>query len=171
VVWCARSARARRTRNGGTSGRSRIIEDAEFRGAELTGLYQLYHREPHHLDIELGADFVRAELRDTGEPLPRIPPRRYRLGFHYQGAKLSARVEGIRADRQDRVSELEEPTPGYNLLNATVGYRLFAGNVIYDVLLRGTNLTDEVAFSHVSFLKDVAPLPGRNLSLALRVAF
>lgn len=145
--------------------------DAEFRGAELTGLYEIYHGEPHHVDLELGADFVRAELRDTGEPLPRIPPRRYRLGLHYQGDRLSARIEGIRTDRQDRVAEREEPTPGYDLLNATVGYRLFAGDLVYDLLLRGTNLTDEVAFSHVSFLRDVAPLPGRDVSLALRVAF
>ncbi|MES1245685.1 MAG: TonB-dependent receptor [Acidobacteriota bacterium] len=145
--------------------------DAEFRGAELTGLYEIYHGEPHHLDLELGADFVRAELRDTGEPLPRIPPRRYRLGLHYQGDRLSARIEGIRTDRQDRVAAEEEPTPGYDLLNATVGYRLFARDMVYDLLLRGTNLTDEVAFNHVSFLKDVAPLPGRDVSLALRVAF
>jgi iron complex outermembrane receptor protein len=145
--------------------------DAEFRGAELTGLYRLYHHEPHHLDLELGADFVRAELRDTGEPLPRIPPRRYRLALHYQGDRLSARIEGIRADSQDRVSEFEEPTPGYDLLNVTAGYRMFAGDMVCDLLLRGSNLTNAVAFNHVSFLKDVAPLPGRDMSLALRVAF
>jgi iron complex outermembrane receptor protein len=38
-------------------------------------------------------------------------------------------------------------------------------------LLRGANLTDEEARNHVSFLKDLAPLPGRDVRLGLRVAF
>lgn len=145
--------------------------DAEFRGIELTGLYELIHAEPYHVDLELGADYVRAELRDTGDPLPRIPPLRYRLGIHYRGEKLQAQVEGQRVEEQDRVAALERPTEGYTLLNASVGYRFFAGNRVYDVLLRGTNLTDEEARNHVSFLKDLVPLPGRDVNLALRLTF
>jgi iron complex outermembrane receptor protein len=148
-----------------------VQRDAEFRGAELSGILQLYHGEPHHLDLELGADLVRAELRDTGEPLPRIPPRRYRMGLHYRGERFSGRLEGQRAEAQDRVSAFERPTDGYTLLNATLGYRFFLGNVVYDLLLRGSNLTDEEARNHVSFLKDRLPLPGRDVSLALKLAF
>lgn len=148
-----------------------VQRDAEFRGAELTGVYQLYHGEPHHVDFEFGADFVRAELRDTGEPLPRIPPRRYRLGFHYRGERLSGIVEGLRVDEQDRVARFERPTEGYTLVSASVGYRFFTASAIYDLLLRGTNLTDEEARNHVSFLKDLVPMPGRDVSLSLRVTF
>jgi iron complex outermembrane recepter protein len=148
-----------------------IQRDAEFRGAEISGVWELFHGEPNHLDVEVGADFVRAELRDTGEPLPRIPPRRYRLGLHYRGDKLQGRIEGIRTEEQDRVSRLELPTEGYTLLNATVGYRFFTSRAVYDVLLRGTNLTDEEARNHVSFLKDLVPQPGRDISLSLRVSF
>ena len=148
-----------------------VQRDAEFRGAELSGVVQLFHGEPNHVDLEIGADFVRAELRDTGEPLPRIPPRRYRLGLHYRGDRFQGRVEGIRAEEQDRVSQFELPTEGYTLLNATLGYRFFATRAVYDVLLRGTNLTDEEARNHVSFLKDLVPLPGRDVSLSLRVSF
>jgi iron complex outermembrane recepter protein len=144
--------------------------DAYFRGAELSGVYTLVHQEPHHLDAELGADYVRAELRDTGEPLPRIPPLRYRLGLHYHGDRFQGLIEGVRVQRQGRVSAFETATPGYTLLNANVGYRVFVGNTVLDLLLRATNLTDERAFNHVSFLKDVAPLPGRDVSLAVRVS-
>lgn len=145
--------------------------DAEFRGAELTGVVQLFHTEPHHFDLELGADFVRAELRETGEPLPRIPPRRYRLGVHYHGERLDGLVEATRVDEQDRVADFETPTEGYTLLNANLSYRIFTSRAIYDLLLRGTNLTDEEARNHVSFLKDRVPLPGRDVSLALRLTF
>jgi hypothetical protein len=34
--------------------------------------------------------------------------------------------------------------------------------MVHDLVLRGTNLTDELALNHVSFLKDVAPLPGET---------
>lgn len=148
-----------------------VQRDAEFRGAELTGVYQLYHGEPDHVDVEFGADFVRAELRDTGEPLPRIPPRRYRLGFHYRGERLSGIVEGLRVEEQNRVAAFERPTEGYTLLNASVGYRFFTSRAVYDVLLRGTNLTDEEARNHVSFLKELVPMPGRDVSLSLRLTF
>ncbi|HYH44591.1 MAG TPA: TonB-dependent receptor, partial [Thermoanaerobaculia bacterium] len=148
-----------------------VQRDAEFSGAELAGVVQLYHGEPHHFDLELGADFVRAELTETGEPLPRIPPRRFRLGVHYKGERLQGRIEGIRVDEQDRVAPLERPTGGHTLLNASVGYRLFVGDMVYDLLLRGTNLTDAEARNHVSFLKDRVPLPGRDVSLAVKLTF
>ena len=151
-----------------------LQRDAELRGAELSGIYELFHTEPHHIDLEFGVDYVRAELRNAGgggDPLPRIPPLRYRLGFHYQGEKLQGLIEGQRVEEQDRVAAFERPTEGYTLLNASVGYRFFTPAVVYDLLLRGTNLTDEEARNHVSFLKDLVPLPGRDVSLAVRLTF
>jgi iron complex outermembrane recepter protein len=38
-------------------------------------------------------------------------------------------------------------------------------------MLRGSNLTDEEARDHTSFLKDVAPLPGRDIRLSVRLGF
>lgn len=148
-----------------------VQADADFYGAELEGVVQLLHGEPQHLDLELGADFVRAELRRTGEPLPRIPAERFRLGLHYRDDRFDAQVEGMRVGEQDRVAEGETPTEGYTLVNATLGYRFFTSRAVFDVLLRGTNLTNEEARNHVSFLKDVVPMPGRDVSLSLRTTF
>ncbi|HEX5757629.1 MAG TPA: TonB-dependent receptor [Thermoanaerobaculia bacterium] len=148
-----------------------VQRDAEFRGAELSGVVELFHGEPRHVDLELGADFVRAELRDTGEPLPRIPPRRYRLGLHYYGEHLQGMIEGQRVEEQDRVAPFELPTGAYTLVNASVSYRFFLGETFLDVLLRGKNLTDQEARNHVSFLKDQVPLPGRDFGVAVRFAF
>lgn len=148
-----------------------VQRDADFRGAELTGVLELYHAEPSHLDAEFGADYVRAELRDTDEPLPRIPPYKLRLGLHYRGEKIQGLVEAERVARQNRVAAFETETAGYTLLNASLGYRLFLGGRVLDLLLRGDNLADELAYNHVSFLKEVAPLPGRDFSLGVKVAF
>ncbi|HUG54768.1 MAG TPA: TonB-dependent receptor [Vicinamibacteria bacterium] len=148
-----------------------VQRDARFWGAEASLHVDLLHREPHHLDLELMGDFVRAELRDTGEPLPRIPPSRLGAGLHYHAEHWDGRVEVRHAADQDRVSRFESPTAGYTLLNASVGYRLFAGGTILDFILRGTNLADEEARVHTSFLKDLAPLPGRDVRLVVRVTF
>ncbi len=145
--------------------------DALFTGAEAHLDMELLHREPHHLTLELTGDVVRAELAATDGPLPRIPPARIGAGIHYQGSALWGGFELRRVFEQARVAELEEPTDGYTMAEATLGYRFFVGGLVHDLILRGTNLTDVEARNHVSFLKDSAPLPGRDLSLAYRLNF
>jgi iron complex outermembrane receptor protein len=50
-------------------------------------------------------------------------------------------------------------------------YRVLTGGLTYDLFLRATNLGDEEARLHTSFLKDVAPLGGRAFSAGVQVAF
>jgi iron complex outermembrane receptor protein len=57
------------------------------------------------------------------------------------------------------------------MLNASVGYRLFAGRTGHEFIFRATNLTDEEARNHVSFLKDLAPLPGRDFRFIYKLLF
>jgi iron complex outermembrane receptor protein len=148
-----------------------VQRDAEFLGGEASVTIDLLHREPDHLDLELMGDLVRAELRDTDDPLPRIPPARLGAALHYHSQRWNSRVEVRHTFEQDRVARLERPTDAFTFLNASLGYRLFAGRTVVDFLLRGTNLTDEEGRNHTSFLKDVAPLPGRDVRLGVRVAF
>ena len=62
-------------------------------------------------------------------------------------------------------------TPAYDLLSADIGYtlRTTAGEVT--LYARGRNLLDETRRDATSFLKDVAPRPGRSLYLGLRFDF
>jgi iron complex outermembrane recepter protein len=145
--------------------------DARFIGGEGHLDIELLHAEPHHLILEVAADYVNAELTPSDEPLPRIPPLRYGGGLRYKSATWQGLFEVRRTDEQDQVAPFETVTPGYTFVNAMIGYRFFFGPVIADVLVTGTNLTDQEARNNVSFLKDVAPLPGRNVSLGLRAAF
>lgn len=145
--------------------------DAEFWGGELDAHLELLHVEPHHLELDLMADFVRAELAESGEPLPRIPPLRFGAGLHYRGERLWARIEARRIAAQRRTAEFETDTDGYETVGAAIGYRFFAGGAVHDLVLSGANLTDELARNHASFLKDEVPLPGRDLRLAYRLRF
>ena len=145
--------------------------DARFTGAEIEARFELYEQDEHHLHLRTVADWVDAEL-SSGENVPRIPPLRFGGGLHYHSENWSAMLEARHVDRrQDDVAQGETPTSGYTLINASLSRRFLFGNQLLDVLLRGRNLTDEEARSHTSLLKNVAPLPGRDVSLALRLWF
>jgi iron complex outermembrane recepter protein len=148
-----------------------VQHDAKFRGAEAQVHIELLHSDPNHLELELSGDTVRAERRDTGAPLPRIPASRFGGGLRYQGTSLSGSLFVRRTQSQDRFAEFETATAAYTMVDASVGYRLISGRWVHDILLSGTNLGDELAKNHVSFLKDVAPLPGRDVRLTYRLSF
>jgi len=75
-------------------------------------------------------------------------------------------------DAQDRVAPFETTTPGYTMVDAHFAWHLDTahGNE-WEVFLDGTNLLDELARPATSFLKDVAPLPGRGFAFGVRTFF
>jgi iron complex outermembrane receptor protein len=151
--------------------RAFVQDDARFLGFEAEADIELVHVADGHLALELLGDYVHAELTATDEPLPRIPPLRVGGGLRYEGGAWTARAGVRRVTAQNRVSALETPTPGYTVVNASVTYRLLTGPVAHELMVRGSNLTDADARNHVSFLKDVVPLPGRDVSVVYRMYF
>ncbi|MEM7049492.1 MAG: TonB-dependent receptor [Acidobacteriota bacterium] len=145
-------------------------EDAVFEGAELKGRIELFEQDDHHVHLSLMGDMVDAEL-DAGGNLPRIPPMRLGGGVHYHSERWNAAAEVRWVDDQTDVAVNETGTDGYTMVHASLGYRVLFGNQILDLLLRGRNLTDEEARSHTSFLKNFAPLPGRNITLSAKFRF
>lgn len=146
-------------------------DDAVFRGFEFQTDVEVLHAGDGHVVIDAFSDFVWAELSDSGDPLPRIPPLRLGVGVGYESTGLHGRVGATRVTAQDRVSDFEEPTDGYTMLDARIGVRLFRGRTVHDIVLSGTNLLDQEARSHTSFIKQFAPLPGRDLRLTYQVSF
>ena len=118
----------------------------------------------------LFSDYVRARLKDGGD-LPRTPPLRFGSQFSYEAARLSAHLDITRYQEQDRVSSDETTTGGYTLVDASVSYDLPVTNQDIAVFLKGRNLTDTEARVHTSFLKDIAPRPGRSISVGVRGNF
>lgn len=144
--------------------------DARFRGAEAEVIVHLHDEGRHRLDLRFAADLVRAE-DGAGEPLPRIPAARFGVGLDWRRGDWTAGAEWQRTRRQHRVAPGESPTDGYGLLSAQVSWCHQAGAGTWDLFLRATNLTDEEARPHTSFLKELAPLPGRNLTGGVRWSF
>jgi iron complex outermembrane receptor protein len=69
------------------------------------------------------------------------------------------------------VAAVETVTESYNLASLSISRRFGFGRSQLEAFARGTNLLDETARVHASFLKDVAPLPGRSLTAGLRLTF
>ncbi len=101
--------------------------DSDFKGLELHGHFELWHAAKSHFHLGFSYDQVDAEFQDTGSPLARIPPRRARLALVYLAERWDFRVEGWWVDDQTEVAEHETATPGYEMLNLSLGHRVFAG--------------------------------------------
>ncbi len=100
--------------------------------------------------------------------MPRIPPARLLGGIEAQGDRLSGRIEVEHAFAQGRIAAFETRTPAYTMVNASVSLKPFGADSRTSLLLSANNVFDVVARRHSSFLKDFAPLAGRDLRATLR---
>ena len=116
------------------------------------------------------SDYVRARLKDGGD-LPRTPPLRFGTQLSYENERLSAHLDITRYQSQDRVAPEETRTGGYTLVDASISYDLPFFSQDMAVYLKGSNLTDTEARVHSSFLKDIAPRPGRSIGVGVRGYF
>lgn len=144
--------------------------DAVFTGYEIEAKALLADNDAGRFDLRLFTDGVNAEF-DDGANLPRIAPARHGAGLEWQYGAWHARLGAIRYNAQNDVAELETPTPGYTLVNAHVSYAFQSGETEWEAFVDGNNLTNQEAHVHTSFLKDNAPLPGRNLRFGIRSYF
>ncbi len=141
-------------------------DDAVFTGLEG----EVTHRFTPRLSATVFGDLVRAEL-DGGEDLPRIPAARLGGRLDAYRGPWSGAVEYVHVFDQDRIAEYEEETPGYDMVNVTMAYDFDLGDASTQVYLRGSNLLDEVALNHASYLSALAPARGRNVTLGVRARF
>ena len=139
--------------------------DADLYGFEAEVFYNINDE----WRVEAYGDYIRAKL--DNEDLPRIPPLRLGSTLRYQGQSLGGEVGVEWYDDQTRTAPYETATDGYTLLNASVEYDIASAGVDWVLFARADNITDEEARVHTSFLKDLAPLPGRNFSVGVRAVF
>jgi iron complex outermembrane receptor protein len=123
------------------------------------------------LFLELGLDYVRGTLKDSGEPLPRIPPLRFRGGLRYQRNAFQAGGEIRAVAKQERIFSTETSTEGYQLLRLFASYSFAQGPAAHTITARLDNATDVLYRNHLSLIKDLAPEIGRNVKLLYNVKF
>ncbi|MEZ0242529.1 MAG: TonB-dependent receptor [Sphingomonas sp.] len=143
--------------------------DARYYGVEGDMSVRLATVGSYTLNFDLLGDYVHAVA--GGGPVPRIPAGRLLGGLELQSDELTGRVEVEHVFAQNRIAPFETPTADYTLVNASIGVRPFASNQKISLTFSANNIFDVDARRHASFLKDFAPLAGRDLRATLRVGF
>jgi len=139
--------------------------DAKFRGFEAEVTYHVNDV----IALTAFGDRVNAKFDGKSGPLPRIPAGRHGARVNLAVGDIDSELEFYHIGHQDRVAAFETMTPGYDMLNLTVNYRLSNGKT--RLFMRGANLLDEQVWNHTSFLANVIPLPGRNITFGVSYEF
>jgi iron complex outermembrane receptor protein len=148
-----------------------VQRDAQLYGAEAELVFHLHEAKGSLADFRVFADSVRATNTSDDTALPRTTPVRFGAGFDWQRGPWSASAEWRRVQAQDHLAPGETATAAYDLVGVGGTWRFEAGRAHGELFVRGSNLLDETARVHASFLKDVAPLPGRNFTAGVRLSF
>ena len=149
-----------------------VQQDATFTGLDLEATFHLWQQGDWHGDLTFMFDVVSATIDvDGNDNLPRIPPSRAGFGLQVDNGRFFAGLDYLRSSEQDDVAPLELPTDAYEDLRLDLSYRLSAGGADLSLFLQGKNLTDDEQRDHTSFIKDLAPRPGRTVEAGFRVKF
>jgi len=138
-----------------------VQEDAEFRGYEFE-FGRTFTLGSGDLTLSFGRDDVNAEFSD-GHNVPRINPARNIYSLSYVENDWVFKLSLKDVEKQDDIGEGESVTDAYQMLNTrlTKTYNLNGAGEL-KVSIFGSNLLDEVARNHSSFVKKQVPLAGRN---------
>ncbi|MBQ4832361.1 TonB-dependent receptor [Pseudoalteromonas sp. MMG010] len=142
-------------------------KDAQLYGFEFDAHYKVNN----DATIKVFGDSTRAKLKDDNGNLPRIPSNKLGSELQYDLGDLRFTLTGTHYFEQTDITEYETSTKSYTLFDASANYQLDLGGIDTQIYLNIDNLTDELGFVHSSFIKDIAPLPGRNLRLGVRGYF
>lgn len=143
--------------------------NARYLGFEAEGTLKVGQIGGYAVNLDGVADYVRATITGSG-PAPRIPPLRLLGGLELQADRLSVRGEVEHSFAQNRISDTETPTDGFTLVNASLSVKPFKGNDRTTITLSANNIFDVEARRAASFLKDYAPLAGRDIRVTARLS-
>jgi len=157
--------------NPGDEFRTRTFEqvDAHIRGAEAE---LTWNQLGAGWSGRLFGDTSRGKLDGAGGNLPLQPADRIGASLGYREGAWRSGLSLIHARGQDRLASNETvPTLAYNQLDANLSYtQRIGGNDLTWFVLAKNLLNDDIRLS-TSVLKDIAPLPGRNVVLGVRTRF
>lgn len=116
------------------------------------------------------ADITRGKGQG-GDNLPRMPAPRLTLGVEYQKDNWDFDLEAQHFFDQTKTAENELKTDSFTMLNFGVIYELPKEMQNYRFYFRVKNITDVEGRLATSFVKDVAPMPGRNFLAGVQALF
>ena len=145
----------------------------EYKGVEakIYGLeYEFDYQLSSNASIRGFADSITGKNKTDAIALPRIPPYRLGIGYYMNSDQYRFSLSAVHHGKQDKIANGEEETNAYTLLDARLGFSPNT-NSNSELYIKINNLTDRLAYVHTSFLKESAPLPGRNVEIGYNLTF
>ncbi|MDP3087540.1 MAG: TonB-dependent receptor [Methylotenera sp.] len=139
---------------------------ATFKGLEAEGKFNL----TDNLDLTVRGDYVHAKDKRNNAYLPRISPLRLGAGLQYRLNSFSARLDVLRAFKQNNTATNELNTDGYTNVTALLAYKL-PTKLNVELFAKANNLLNDEIREHASFLKDISPAGERALMIGARADF
>lgn len=145
--------------------------DADFYGFEWSLHWQPIEQY-QQFDIHFYGDWLNAELRHSSERyLPRMPPSRLGLSLRIEENNWLLQTSYRFVAAQNKVPAEDTTTKSYALLDMQSRYRFSLQQTTLWIALKANNITNEYGQNALSFLKQAAPLMGRQLLIELGVNF
>jgi iron complex outermembrane recepter protein len=121
--------------------------------------------------LRLYGDLTRGRLRNGDGNLPRMPAARIgaETGYRWNGMSVGASV--VHGFAQNRTATLESSTPSYTRVDVDIAWTVTRDGVAWQLFARGLNLGNEDIRVATSYLKEIAPLPGRSFLAGVRASF
>ena len=147
--------------------------EALHSGSELTIDYHVLN----NLHLGMIADVVLGHNLEEDRPLPQTPPATLRFDAEYEYTldgkvlrEFFVAASTRLVSKQTRTERNEFETPGYHLIDLSIGGELFSEDYPWKVLVHVRNLTDNDYFNHLSRFRLLnLPEPGRNVVVTLRI--
>ena len=144
---------------------------ARFRGVEAEAAVTFLRWDNgNSLKTDGGVDYTHAQLIGIG-PVPRIPPMRLRGGLEFDSPGIDLRGEVEWNARQSRVTDNENPTAAFTLVNLSATWRPMGEGSPVSLILAADNLLNATGRLAASETRDFVPIAGRNVVLTAKFTY
>jgi len=144
-----------------------LQSNVQFMGFDAKGSLRVGSQS--WVNIALGR--VAAELTNTNEALPRIPPLQGSVSVDLPYRGVTVTPELVFASKQNRLFRDETATERFSVFNLRGSYPWPTQHMVHVFSVSAFNLTNTLYRNHTSFIKDLAPKIGRGVRMGYSLRF
>lgn len=144
--------------------------DAVFTGLSVGNRWAIAQWRQVPIRLSNQVEWLQAK-RSNGDNLPRTAPLSWQVGLEYAPENWSANISAKQVFEANALADNETATPAYTWVSLYADWQPDSAYGDWRLWLKGENLLDEYAQNHLSFLKNTAPLLGRQLSAGVKLTF
>ncbi|EWH07825.1 hypothetical protein AT00_01780 [Pseudoalteromonas lipolytica SCSIO 04301] len=114
------------------------------------------------------AEYFRRRLE--GDSIPRTPADSYGAAIHWQFENIKTTIDYQHSKAQEQLAKFEHASPSYYSMGMNMRYANSLLGFDNELFITIDNLTNQEIRPHQSYLRYLAPQPGRSIALGIRTA-